>query len=593
MRRGLAVFILYTVFFGALFLQFPLKNSLPGNCDSWLLISLSNQYLLKIDELVTGERYGRAMYPIENLHAYGESTPGCCAMFLLLKLFGLSDLWTYYLYLTAIFALTAFAVYRFATLFMPGRAGPIFAGFAFTCSNMAFAHIDDSIIYFYALPLTAAYLLVRHLRERRGRYLWAAAAVGGLEVYFSLYVFIYQTLLLAAILLYQRLKKEPLPSLREAAAALALYGGLAIPYFLFYLFVVTRLHVIDPFGLLYTARMTSLMPFDFIAALPENPIYGGLVDLPQNWGFVRHRNLIGLLVTALGVYGLLRWNRDRRLFLLIAAFGFVFALGPNLMYHPQAEFLPPAPLYPFYTWIPVLSYMRVTNRAYFLVLLALSLCAGLSLDRLVRLLIGKKRAAAYAVIAAVFIVHGVENIPIPFKAWPVARYIELPDDYARFVATTAPNEVFMDLPSHFNMQVENWDPAVFDDPLRFIRREPGQPRLEVSEISMFTSSWDNLFQYNRELIYMQWQSLHRRSTVSGLNGYFPTPRMLYYQHGERLPEPEAVGWLARRGVTAIVYHKGMELKKDRVGLSMLEGSPLLEKVFDSPTLAAFRFRRSQ
>lgn len=592
MKRDTLIFLGYLAFFGLLFLQFPLNGAIAGNCDSWLVIAISHQYRLFFERLFD-PAIGLAMYPVPQVFSYGEASPGCCALFLFLKLFDLTDIWTYYLYLSLIFALTAWAVYRFAALFMPPFPGALFAGFAFSCCNMTFAHIDDSIIYFYLIPLTAATLLIRHFRERNDTLLWGVAAIGGMQIYFSLYVFIYQTVLLAAIVIFYRWEQGVTIPLRRAVAPVAIYLLLPLPYLLFYLHTALFLHYNDPFQLLYTARMTSLMPFDFIAALPENPLYGGLIDLPQNWGFVRHRNFIGLLLAALGIYGLRAWNRDRWLFLLIIIGGFLFAFGPNFLYHPQAKIQPPAPLYPFYTWLPILSYLRVTNRAYFLVLLALSVCAGLSLDRLFARFVASRRVAAYGLVAAAFLIHGVENTPMPFKRWPVAVWSPPPADHLEFAAKAAPGEVFIDLPTTFTMDLDDtglWEEL---DPREFVTRSEGQPRPLIREVSMFTSSWDDLFQYNRELIYLYWQGYHRRSTVSGLNGYFPTPRVIFYHWTMKLPQADAIARLREYGVTALVYHKGMELKKDRVSLEQLEGSPHLEKVFDGPRTVVFRPRKEQ
>ncbi|MBU0985943.1 MAG: hypothetical protein KKH68_01715, partial [Proteobacteria bacterium] len=53
LTKHLFPFLFYTLFFLALFSQFPLKKSLPGNCESWLVISLSNTYLEKITAFLT------------------------------------------------------------------------------------------------------------------------------------------------------------------------------------------------------------------------------------------------------------------------------------------------------------------------------------------------------------------------------------------------------------------------------------------------------------------------------------------------------------------------------------------------------------
>ncbi len=587
MRRTTLIFLSYFVFFALLFLQFPLNHALPGNCDTWLVISLSNQYLLAFQKLF-GLTAGTAMFPVDNVFAYGESSPLCALLFLISKgLMGGSDLWGYYLHLTLVFSLTALAVYRFAELFTGPSWGALFAGFAFTCCNMTFAHIDDPIIYAYFIPLTAARILILAMREHKhGKAVWAFA-VGGLEIYYSLYVFIYQTLLFGIILFYHYKKHAEKLTLRKLLENSLLYLAIAAPYLLFYLHSLLFRHVVNPFGLLYTARMTSLMPFDFIAALPENLLYGNLLDLPQNWGFVRHRNFIGILLMLMGFYGMFKGNRHRMLFILCGLCGFIFALGPNIMVTPDSSI--PAPLYPFYTRVPILAYLRVTSRAYFLVLLVFAVCAGLTLDRLLEAARKKSPFLAAGTLAAVFGIHALEQIPMPFKQWPVEHFISIPDDYRLFTKDKQ-GEIFLDLPTDFNMEFNNWDDALFSDPSRFIYKKQNDTQLEVSELSMFTSSWDNLFQYNREIIYMFWQTYHRQSTVNGLNGYFTTPRMIYQRWTKELPGSIAVEKIKAFGVTALVYHKNMELTADPLKLNMLEQSPLLIKIFEGSSIVVFRFR---
>jgi hypothetical protein len=575
------------MFFSAIFLQFPLNKSLPGNCDTWVLITLANQLELRLDTLFTGEPSGRAMYPVEDIHTYGEATPGGGLLFLAFKVFGLPDYWTFYFFMSLLFAASAFALYRFAGLFLGEGPGSWFAGFAFMCSNMTFAHIDDSVLYFYFIPLTSAYYLIRYRREGVQKFLWYAAFLGGLQVYFSVYVFIYQSVLLACILLLYRPEKAVPLDIRRIAKAIAVYAILALPFVLYYLNLLMRVHFVDPFGRLYTASMTSLMPIDFIAALPENLIYGDLLKMPQNWGFVRHRNFTGILLLGLAIWGLRQRVHNRRLLLAVWVGGFILALGPFLVGNPLSEFRLPAPAYPFYTWLPILSFLRVTNRAYFLCLIVMAIFAGWSVNQLHRRFSSTPLLAA-ALTISLLGVHAIENIPMPFKRWPVADWITLPDEFRQFTASTQ-NEVFLHMPTNFNMRYVNWDSQVFADPADFVTKKPGQPELKVAEVSMFNNSWDNLFEYNRELIYMNWQSIHRQSTVNGVNGYFSTARMIYHRRMLELPDPGAIRWLAEHGVTAIAYHKDMELADDLIKLDKLEGTPYLNKVHDGNRLAVFRF----
>src|SRR5262249_6688669 len=99
----------FALCFGALFAQFPLTHSLPGNCDSWLAIAYSNLYVNYIKAAWTGQDLGAVLYQAANVGGFGESAVGSAAFFIAPKLFGASDLVAFYMMLVVMFPLSAIA----------------------------------------------------------------------------------------------------------------------------------------------------------------------------------------------------------------------------------------------------------------------------------------------------------------------------------------------------------------------------------------------------------------------------------------------------------------------------------------------------
>ena len=96
-----------------------------------------------------------------------------------------------------------------------------------------------------------------------------------------------------------------------------------------------------------------------------------------------------------------------------------------------------------------------------------------------------------------------------------------------------------------------------------------------------------MFTSNREIMYGIYQTKHHLNSVSGINGYFPVPRLLYQHRIEQLPDKNALLWLAKNGVTHIVFHKNMVIKKDHLTLKSLRQSSLLEPLFEDEQSVLF------
>lgn len=568
--------LLYFIFFLLLFLQLPLKKQIPGNCDTWLALTYSSYTLETLKSHFEGENTFRPMYPVDNPLAYGESTPGTQALIIILKYIGLKDYWAYYLFICFIFALTAFSIFVFTGNFTNSFPAALFAGFIFTVNNMSFAHIDDPIIIFFFFPVISLHFLLKWFRKKERKFLVLSAVTAGLQIYFSFYLFFYQLVMILVffvVFLFQN-KELRVETVRSFLLFPIILGMIATPHVYFYFGTLHGLEFVELFESFYTVKMASLNPIDLLLVLPDNLIYpdlGKLLDIPMNWGFARHYNFTGFLALILFIYSMFKWNRHRLLFGLLAVTGIFLATGPVFMFNFKEVFF--SPLYLFYKLIPILAFLRVAARAHFIFLFALSVGAALSAEKI---LSGKKHLHFF--FAVFFMFHFLESTPFPLKGFDASLTDSVPMIYQ--AAKTIKNDaVIAVLPSRMDIEYLNWDDSVFNDPHRFIYKNSLNPKLKVDNISMFVHSWDDIFQYNREIIYTYWQTSHKLDSINGVNGYFPVSRMMYQYHISKIPEKSAFTTLRKWGVDYIIWHEFMKIEGDTQTLEMLLNSPCLKKIY--------------
>ncbi|HSW61501.1 MAG TPA: hypothetical protein VLJ60_11930, partial [bacterium] len=295
---------------------------------------------------------------------------------------------------------------------------------------------------------------------------------------------------------------------------------------------------------------------------------------------VRHYNFTGLIAFFLFIYSLFKWNDFRLFFGLTALAGLFLAAGPVFMFNMKELFY--SPLFVFYKLIPILGFLRVAVRAHFIVLFAISIGAALSAEKLFR-----DKNYRNFFISGIFIIHFFENTPFPMKGFDASVTDTVPMIY-QYIEKTEENPLILELPSRMDVEYLNWDDAVFNDPSEFVLKKKGRPRLKVENISMFVNSWDDIFQYNREIIYTNWQTSHKIDSVNGVNGYFPVPRMMYQYHIGRLPDRESFRMLKNWGVDYIVWHESMKISGDTLSLEILNDSSCLKKLNTAQQSSLFK-----
>lgn len=522
-------FFIYFAFFFALFLQYPLKNALWGNYDSWVTIIIWKSQLARAASFFSGEFLGTFFYPTQNVAFYSETLFGSTAAFGLLKLLGLNDLWACNMMIVLIFAGSAWGVYILAGNYVKDAWPAFFAGFAFSCSNLMLAVIDDTSLVFFMMPPLAMHFFLKYVRTADAKHLKWMAVLGGLQVFFSVYTFVLQTMMLCVLALVHIrtwcIKKK----LRQIVFPVFWYCAIPAPLFAFYIYSSVHASVYFPWPTALVMDGTSLRFSSLFGVLPNNLVYPEAERTFIFWGHARMLAFLGFTVWFLAFFSLGKDLKKKAGLIAIAlagvAFSFVFKIieAGGEVYH-----------VPFYFTVDdsIFNFFRVPSRFFWLTSMCVSILAANGLWML-----GKKipsaRTAKILVLAALCL-HFVENTPFPLRACPYEPFGVIPSEYKEFFKDKT-KEVIIDLPS--------------------------------TDIAIVPFEDKDLFPFNRELVYMNWQLAHRQHIVNGIGSYVPDFRVLLF---ERLIDkifyeghPKAFAELEKFGVTYVVFHKNLVLIKDR------------------------------
>jgi len=580
----------FTVFFLLLFSQFPLAGRLPGNCDTWYAIAFTNIYLNEIREALDLGRFGSFLYPAENPFAYGETSIALAIVPMLLRLVGLDDVLTYYAFLSMVYAATAYAAYLVATLYVSDRSLAAMAGLAFASSNFLLSTIDSPHTAFCGVAFSSFYLFKRFLLLGRASDLRFSGLLAGAQVYFSAYVFVLLAAAMATValvnwkVLFER-PREP----RNLVLTAALAGTLIAPFCWFYTTRLSGYFSWRAQAVLF-AEFNSIDPRDLFNSMPGNLMYReghrfdqrdavalqrrlgrsdpsfqteefallvGASPRPDEeslWVSSRRRAFIGFLPYLLALVAVRRGFAGRRELLALFAAGLILALGPGFT---LGDRFVPLPLYWLYEHAPGFHMFRIPGRAFTLSALAVAVAAAKGLEFLLARLgvhPGWKRRAVTGLLMALVV---LENVPFPMRSFEGARFARPPEEYLKFLSARR-DAVILNLPSGIGYGL--------------------------------AGSADDLYVFNRELIYMNWQTYHRQSIANGVNGYIPLSRIEVQRLIMALPSDAAIAGLGELGVRFLVVNKKMLLPGENALHRVLRESERLVSVLDSEIVAVFAVR---
>jgi len=554
----------YFLVFATLLAPMALQGRLPGNCDTWLNgIALPNAVLARAEGLLTGADPGTSLYPETEIFGFGESAFGVSALFMIFRVLSGGDAQAYYLFAVTILALDGLGVFLLARLTTRSDVAAAFAGLAFAASGYTLGNLDSPHTSFFFLAFTAMWKLGLHLRDGRLGDLLAAAALGGAQVWFSAYLFLFMLATAGGMLAISLVRNPAAFRARvpRLGAAGLLFCALCLPFFAWHASARADSNFANPWNAVFLAEVHSLDPEDLLRSLDNNILYPfhepirseeigrtthamiaagalrledltsadsrtilGTLSSPDDVKFfvtTRRCAFIGFTLYALAAAGVAarrRWDLVvLYLVSLLVAFGPFVTIAGRLI---------PNVTWPAYRWLEAAAALRVPSRAFSFALLAVCLASAAGLEALLGALSKRSlRLTAFVPLLASGLVLA-ENVPLPLASFEGASLAEPEPLVTEYFHGRSPG-VILDMPSR-----------------------PGG--------ALFRDSGD-LFEWNREIIYMNRQTYHRQSIINGVHGFFPESRIEAQRLIEALPEPRALEGLRRLGVDHIVYHHDLEL----------------------------------
>lgn len=550
---------IYAAYVVLLLARFPLRGTLPGNCDSWLAIGLSKSIQSAVLAVFFPNDVGTAFFPLGHPYLYGESAPLGAALLMGLRGLGLGDVLSYSAFLVVGLSATAVAIFALGRSLGLAFVPALYSGFAFASSNFSLANLDDSVVVFYALPVLSLLLVEMFRHTHRPWQLYGAALALGVQAYLSVYVFLYGTCAVGAMAwgAIGRCRGTR----RPAVLAGLILVGVAAPVLVGYPLLHHLLGVVDPASGAASSMLEvrGLAWSSILKPLPGNFLYDAppLADGAPFWMDIRTRAFLGYGTLALAALGAV-WSVHRRRLLVLLLLGLGLSIGTSisiagLTLHP--------PMYYVYAYVPLSWYVRLPFRAFFLAALAISLLAGFGLQRVIAAARAHRGFASAASCIALLVLF-VENVPSPLPAFPAAEFLTPPAIYDAIPRGDKPR-VILDLPS--------------------VGFGPEQMKL----------AHQPLFPYNRELIYMNWQYEHRQHIMGGVHGYPTAARLELYDHIRMVPASGALDYLKGQGLEFIVFHSDLVLPGEEGGLATLESSPRLVEVAREGEAVLFRLREGE
>jgi hypothetical protein len=435
----------------------------------------------------------------------------------------------------------------------------------FSFTNFAFVNIDDSHVLFYFFTAIAILLLLRYRESGKIRLLYIASLMSAIQIYFSIYVFVYGTLVFLIFFIYANnyFKNITLKKTSNIALCFLSYFLIVLPFIIFYWQIRNPADVYVPESSGWNDIISNayLKFKDFFRVMPNNPIYNSKFtdsDLIFSFFEIRKSAFTGTLLMGTGIFFMIK-NFKKFLPWVI-----VFLVGLILSTYPY-KFLS--------TKIEILQIVRLPYRAYIISVLSLSVIAILGVTESLKGISNKKQIF---VLSIFLLFHFAENIPYPF---PLSDYTKL--------KTEVKQKYNIELGDGFKSENLIPDQALINsiksntDKNSVILCLPSN-RIFGGDVGMLT--------YNRELIYMNHQTYFKTNMFNGVHGYFPLSRIEIQEYINQLPDERALLSLSDSGMTHIIFYKNLVLDSEDNIIGSLKKTELLNIVEETKEYLIFELK---
>ena len=561
----LLAFLIFASVFLLLFIPFPLNKTIGGTCDALLTIASGNFFGNFLQSVFGTEILTSSLYPGTNILQWGESAVGLLFLFNFFKILGCNDILSWYFYVVTIFSLNSLGVFVLSHHYTKNFFLSILGGILFAFTNFAFVNIDDAHVFFYFFTAISVVLLLRYKKSGKIRLLYIASIISALQIYFSIYVFVYGTLVFTVFFIYatnlfQRLNQK---KLIQTVTSFGFYLLIILPFVVFYWQAKTNTQAYIPeFGSWNNIISNAYLSFsDFFRLMPNNIVYLSEfkeVDVMFSFFEMRKSAFIGTFLMSAGLFFSIKYYKKLLPWIIVAVLGYTFSSYPYKILSSNIEFF---------------EIIRLPYRAYFISNLALAVIAVVGINEILKK-INKKQQ--FILIFLIAIIHIAENIPYPF---PLSDY--------EFIKNEISINYGIKLQSGFD--AKNIAPST--QLIKAVKTNTNEESVLLCLPSnRIFGEEHGMFCYNRELIYMNHQSYFNRNMFNGVHGYFPNSRIEIQNKIDKLPTQVGFLKLSESGLTHIIYYKNMIIDSKDDIIEELKQAELLNLVEETKDYIIFELK---
>lgn len=551
--KSLTYLGVYLIFFGFVFVWFPLNNSLTGNTDSWFYVGAYKLYEAYSFSLFSDATINEALYPSGPGFMYGDPCFFGAIIYRPFTWLGMNELWAWCCMMIVVYATNAFSAYLFFSNWTQKQLTAFWAGLAFGASVFCFGNVDSPNAFYLGTMFLCLRFSNKFMSNGNWRNLLIAVLWGAITLYFSAYIFVFQALLLAFFWLYYYRKVLAVEQLiGKLAVAVLLAVLLVLPYLVGFYFnpegLSSAWNPVDNFNMI---DKLSLDLTDLVRPLEGNLIYPVLKDGLQNHPFFYSQHAVypGILFSVLVIAGYWVSPSRSKVWLVLALIGFILAIGPAIHINGQRI---PMPMELLYKYTGLDGAIRNPVRLWYLVLIGM---VGLTLPVVDKLLARPVGVLVLVVLSSIYV---LENVPFNAPKYDASGYV-YPDSGYLEALTVDEKLVVLELPSAVYTRGE-W------------------PR--------------GLNEFSREYIYMFWQTKYNQNLINGCNGFLPVSRLRVDDMLCRMVDDNTLSVLCNQyGINRVVFHKNLTLQEDDPRIQSYLGQHKgLELISETPNTIIYQVK---
>jgi len=524
-------------------------GQLPGPYDSWFNLSLCREWINTLSAFWHGLKPTYLFWPEHGLAAYSEPSPLLMPFYLLSNCVFIDPFEAYLGFIALLWSLNVVGAAFFAKGILKDWTAALLCGILFGWSNYFFAQIEHPNAFFWGFFFPAILFLNQSLNKGNWKYWMAFAFMVILQAYSSTTVLSYLFVVSILIVLFSW-KNWTFQSMQwvKMLLTICMITFFIYPLINFYLFSDFFKEAYNP-AVGSSASVTSNLHFtDFFHAAPGNIWLPSHPELSFSL-LARIRSAYPGIILVIGALLMIcrKSTADPTVkpwVFLLGISGFVLSTGSDWNI---GDVRIPMPMKWFYDYAGDSTFLRTPIRAYFLLIMALSLASAYVISSRLRIL------------SPVFLIlYLIECVPWAAKGVP-AREISPEQKQITAIQNAAAEGPVLHLPSVILSGIPE--------------KQPYPDRM------------------SREYIYDYWQTAHRLNSVNGYTGFLPYSRL---QTDALLKAGKFDSLFTQVPIAAIVWHKQfvMQNEKEILPLIMESKNYRLEELYVDSAIIVFRVHRS-